>query len=239
MTLDAGTTYELSLTRSQDTNPTRGLDYDIPSGHFFTQANGRPLGLSATGFAVTDLGGVRFWSEFQRLGGVQALGYPATDRFVLDGFVTQAFQKAVLQWRPEVGRAYFLNSFDLMHDKGLDEWLQVYRQTPEPFDTSPDTGLTWDQVAKRHLALLDQNGAIKERFLSNPAWLDHYGLPVSYSDQGNSFVIRAQRATFQYWKEDVPWAKKGEVTVANGGDLAKEAGLWPVEAVSAQPAPAR
>ncbi|MGI5836617.1 MAG: hypothetical protein ACOX87_09035, partial [Chloroflexota bacterium] len=33
------------------------------------------------------------------------------------------------------------------------------------------------------------------------------------------------------WKEDVPWAKKGDVSVANGGDLAKEAGLWPDEAI--------
>ena len=49
---------------------------------------------------------------------------------------------------------------------------------------------------------------------------------------GNSFVVRAQRAVFQYWKEDVPWAKKGEVTLANSGDLAKEAGVFPVEAVT-------
>ena len=37
-----------------------------------------------------------------------------------------------------------------------------------------------------------------------------------------------QRATLQYWKEDVPWAAKGSVSVANGGDLAKEAGLFPM-----------
>jgi len=240
MALDAGRWYELSLPRSHESPPpARGLDYDIPDGHFFTQTNGRPLGASAEGFAVTDGGGVRFWSEFQRLGGVAALGYPVTQRFILDGFTTQAFQKGVLQWRPEVNRAYFLNTFDLMHDRGLDDWLLAYRQTPKPFDSSPDTGLPWDKVVARHLAFLDTNPAIKERYLSDPAWLDHYGLPVAHADMGNSFVIRAQRATFQYWKEDVPWAKKGEVTVANGGDLAKEAWLWPVEAVVPQPAPAR
>ena len=152
-----------------------------------------------------------------------------TRRFVLDGFVTQAFQKGVLQWRPEADQAYFLNTFDLLHDRGLDNWLLTYRQTPVPFDTAPDTGLSWEQVVARHLALLDQTSAIKERFLANPDWLDHYGLPVAHADMGNSFVIRAQRATFQAWKEDVPWAKKGEVSVANGGDLAKEAFLWPVE----------
>jgi hypothetical protein len=239
MTLEGGRWYELSMPRSDSTNPARGLDFDIPGGHFFTQANGRPMGDSAAGFAVTDEGGTRFWSEFQRLGGVDALGYPASQRFVLDGFTTQAFQKGVLQWRPEVGRAYFLNTFDLMHDRGLDDWLLVYRQTPKPFDTKADTGLAWDKVAARHLALLDTNPAIKQRFMADPAWLDHYGLPVAQADMGDSFVIRAQRATFQYWKADVPWAKKGDVTVANGGDLAKEAYLWPVDAAVPQPAPPR
>ncbi|HEX9016417.1 MAG TPA: hypothetical protein VF960_10550, partial [Chloroflexota bacterium] len=237
--VDGGRTYELSVQRSSAANPSRSLDYDIPNGHFFTQANGRPLGASATGFAVTDDGAARFWSEFQRLGGVQALGYPATGRFVLDGFVTQAFQKVVLQWRPEANQAYFLNTFDLMHDRGLDDWLLTYRQTPRPLDTSPDTGLLWDKVMARHLAFLEQNQVIKARYVADPAWLDHYGLPVSYADEGNSFVIRAQRATFQFWKEDVPWAKAGDVTVANGGDLAKEAYLWPVDAVIPQEAPSR
>ena len=231
--------YELTLPRSQDANAPRPQDYDIPSGHFFTQANGRPLGASPAGFAVTDEGDVHFWKEFQRLGGVEALGYPVTQRFVLDGFTTQAFQKGVLQWRPEVKQAYFLNTFDLMHDRKLDDWLLTYRQTPKPFDTKPDTGLSWEKVVARHLAFLDKNPAIKERFLSNPAWLQQYGLPVAYADAGNSFVIRAQRATFQYWKEDVPWAKKGGITVANGGDLAKEAYLWPLEASIPQPPPSR
>ncbi|HEX2923573.1 MAG TPA: hypothetical protein VHS28_06055, partial [Chloroflexota bacterium] len=65
---------------------------------------------------------------------------------------------------------------------------------------------------------------------SDPQDVDHFGRPVAYAAEGNSFVVRAQRATFQDWKEDVPWAKAGDVTVANGGDLAKEAGLWPADA---------
>ena len=240
MSVEGGRFYELSMPRSQDEpNPTRPQEYDVPNGHFFTQANGRPLGANGSGFAVTDEGGVRFWSEFQRLGGVEAVGYPVTQRFMLDGFTTQAFQKGVLQWRPEVKQAYFLNTFEVMHDRGLDDWLLAYRQTPKPFDPKPDTGLPWDKVIARHLALLDANPAIKQQFLSNPDWLQQYGLPVSSADAGNSFVIRAQRATFQYWKEDVPWAKKGDVSVANGGDLAKEAYLWPIEQAIPQPAPSR
>ncbi len=240
MSLDGGQWYELTMPRSAGAaNHHRPLDYDIPNGHFFTQANGRPLGASPAGFSVTDDGDVHFWSEFQRLGGVEALGYPVTQRFVLDGFTTQAFQKGVLQWRPEVKQAYLLNTFDLMHDRGLDDWLLTYRQIPKPLDNKPDTGLPWDKVVARHLAFLDKNQAIKQRFLSNPAWLQQYGLPESYADEGNSFVIRAQRATFQYWKVDVPWAKKGDVTIANGGDIAKEAYLWPIEAAIPQPPPSQ
>jgi hypothetical protein len=78
---------------------------------------------------------------------------------------------------------------------------------------------------------------LKDRFLADDQWLDHYGLPVATAEYPNSVVVRAQRATFQYWKEAVPWAAKGDVTVANGGDLAKEAGLWPWLAVTPEDAP--
>ncbi|MGE5617951.1 MAG: hypothetical protein ACM3US_01690, partial [Sphingomonadaceae bacterium] len=30
------------------------LDYDIPGGHFYTQANGSPLGTSPTGYSITN-----------------------------------------------------------------------------------------------------------------------------------------------------------------------------------------
>ena len=212
------------------------LDYDIPNGHFYTQTNGQPLGTAQSGFAVTNEGGIPFWDAYQQLGGPYVLGYPVTRRFIYDGFVTQAMQKVVFQWRPDIKQVWFLNTFDALHDKGKDDWLLTYRQTPRPFDTTPDNGLSWEQVVARHQAFLDQNAAIKKAYFSDPSPIDHFGLPVAYADEGNSFVIRAQRATFQYWKENVPWAKAGDVTVANGGDLAKEAGLWPAEACMPEPA---
>ncbi len=215
----------------------RGLDYDIPGGHFYTQTNGRAPGTHPSGYAVTNEGGIPFWDVYQRLGGPDVLGYPITRRFMLDGLPVQAFQKAVFQWNPETGQVQFLNTFDLLHDRGMDSWLLVYRQVPEPLDTGPDTGLPWEKVVDRHLAFLDQSPPIKTRFLANDSWLLHYGLPVSYRDFGQLYVVRAQRAVFQLWKVDVPWAKKGEVTVANGGDLAKEAGLWPWEAVTPENPP--
>ena len=227
-----GGNYLLKLGAARD----RGADYDVAGGHFFTQTNGRTE--SPSGFTVTDADGIPFWTAFQALGGIDVLGYPVTRRFELDGFVVQGFQKSVLQWRPDKREFWFLNTFDALHDRGRDDWLEVYRQTPRPADTTADSGLTWERVVARHLAMLDKTPPpLKQRFLADPHWLDHYGLPTAVQEFSNSVVVRAQRATLQYWKEAVPWAAKGSVSVANGGDLAKEAGLFPWLAVSPENAP--
>jgi hypothetical protein len=195
-------------------------DYPIANGHAFTQTGGP--------FAVVDDSGVPIWSEFQRLGGVDALGYPLADRFEWDGFVVQVFQRAIVQWRPEAGQFYFVNVFDRLHELGFDDWLQSHRQTPPP-RAFADEGLAWEMVVQNHLAVLEANPAIKERYFSaatDPMLI--YGLPVSdVTDMGNHYALRAQRAVFQQWKEDVPWARAGEVTVALGGSIAVEAGALP------------
>lgn len=212
-------------------------DYDVPNGHFFSQTNGRGKD-SPSGFSVTDEGGVPLWSGFKALGGVDVLGYPVTRRFEMDGFTVQAFQKAVLQWRPEQKSFAFLNTFDVLHDRGRDDWLQTYRQTPPPADTSADAGLPFDRVQARHVAMLDKvPPPLKAAFLADPNWLDHYGLPLASQEWPDSVVVRAQRATLQFWKVAVPWAAAGSVSVANGGDLAKEAGLFPWLAVTPDNAP--
>ncbi|HEV7214079.1 MAG TPA: hypothetical protein VGP33_03060, partial [Chloroflexota bacterium] len=126
---------------------------------------------------------------------------------------------------------------DRLHDLGKDAWLQADHQTPPPVLTTLDSGLSWPAVEQRHWAMLAANAAIQARYWAEADPLDHYGLPVSAADEGNSFVIRCQRVVFQYWKQDVPWAKAGQVTIANGGDLAKEAGLFPASAVTPQPLP--
>lgn len=217
--------------------PQDTTDYDIPSGRFFEETGSR-LAARGYGFAIVNDDNARFWDEFQRLGGVDELGYPASRRFVWDGFASQATQKEVLQWRPERGQVAFVNVFDQLSKAGKDDYLLTVRQVPKPFDNSPDTGLPWEQVVSRHLAYLDQDPAIKSRYFADPAWLDHYGLPQSYGDLPNVFVIRTQRAVFQRWKVDVPWAKAGEVTIANGGDIAKELRLVPPDAAAPEPPPA-
>jgi hypothetical protein len=215
--------------------PTLPPDHDIAGGHFFTQTAGRD-GIS--GYAISNEGGIKLWDEFQRLGGVQALGYPVSRRFQSRGFTVQAMQKGILQWRPEVGRAWLTNVFDELSVAGKDDWLFSTRSTPRPLDPSFDGGKPWAQVLTGRLALLDPQPPIDRRYESAGDPLTLFGLPTSrVEDMGNHFAVRLQRAVIQLWKIDVPWAKAGETTVANGGDLAKEAGLFPPEALAAQRSP--
>jgi hypothetical protein len=216
------------------TVPVRAADVDraVAGGHWYSQA-ARPGEL---GFALVDDEQARFWSEFQRLGGVGALGYPVSVRFRMDGFVVQATQRVLMQWRPESGSVAYVNVFDRLHDLGHDEWLLAVRQTPRPggFD---DRGKAWDDVVRTRLAALDERPAIRAAYFAvvgDPVQAN--GLPTSPpTDMGNHLALRAQRVVFQEWKEDVPWARKGQVTVALGGDIAKELGVLPPDAVAPVP----
>ena len=49
---------------------TCGLDFSVPTGHFFAQT----AGASGGGFNVVDDQQARFWTAFQVLGGADALG---------------------------------------------------------------------------------------------------------------------------------------------------------------------
>ena len=206
-------------------------DWPIQGGRFFTQAAG-----GQGGFSVVDNSEARFWSEFQRLGGLDTVGYPISRRFVYDGFVTQAFQKLVLQWRPEVNQAWPVNVFDELSKKGYNSILYAARQTPYPLQDFDPAGATWAQIVTNRHALLNANTAIRARYFAQRDPLNVYGLPVSrVEDMGNHFAIRTQRAVFQQWKENVPWAAAGQVTIANGGDIAKELG-W-LSGAALQPEP--
>lgn len=206
----------------QAARPLLPADYGIPNGHFFTQTVS-----GEGGFGVVNDGDARFWSEFQRLGGLQMVGYPISQRFEYDGFVTQAFQKLVLQWRPEAGQAWPVNMFDELSKKGLDDTLLYSYQTPTIINSSEfdAPNASWQEVVYGRERLLDANEAIRTRYFSVSDPLSVFGLPTSYvTDMGNHYALRTQRAVFQQWVEDVPWAAQGEVTIANGGDIAKELG---------------
>ena len=213
-----------------------GGDYDTLEGHFFPQTSSSTA--NPQGYSITNEDGIPFWDEFRRLGGVEVAGYPVSQRFLWGGFVTQAMQKVVFQWRPEVQRVYLINVFDDLHAAGRDDWLAANRSTPRSLPPSFDEGKPWAEVVKERLALLDENEAIKAAYFASPDPFNLYGLPTSHVESmGNHYAIRLQRAVIQQWTQDVPWAKAGQVTVANGGDIAKEAGLWPAEALAPVKAP--
>src|SRR5207248_3748480 len=177
-------------------------DYPIPNGHFFTEANGaNPESL--VGYTISNDGGIPFWNEYQRLGGVRTLGYPASKRFVWNGWVAQVVQRGILVWHPEDGRAELANVMDDLSAAGYDDWLLAEKGIPPAGDAQAEQNMSFDQIRAGRLALLDQNDAIKRRFLSERNWADFYGLPVSSGETGQAVVLRAQRSVLYQWKIDV------------------------------------
>ena len=191
-------------------------------------------------FSVCDDAQANFRAAFEQWG-LQKIGYPISRRYMRDGFVTQAFQKAIMQWRPDDNRVALVNIFDDLHNDGLDETLLSTRQTPKqlPDDWDQDhegmhtlSDIPFSEIAMKRQALLDVRPALRESYFASDDPLTFYGLPTSeVQDMDNHYAIRLQRAVLQEWKEEVPWAKKGQVTIANGGDIAKELGALPAEAL--------
>jgi len=207
-------------------------DSDLPVGHFYTQTGGAAG--PQYGYRISDEGGIGLWSEFQRLGGLAALGYPISRRFMLDGYVVQGTQKVLLQWRPDLSppQAVFVNVFDKLHDLGADAALQSRFQVPPQFDQGLfDAGKTPSQAQADRLTLLDADSAIAAFYHRGDA--STYGTPTStVTAEGPFLAVRTQRATIQHWLTDNAAAgvNRGDVTVANGGDLAKQLGLIPAGA---------
>jgi len=143
------------------------LDYSLPNGHFYTQTNGQS-GVGCSGYAVTDADAIPFYSTFNSFK-LEAVGYPASRRFTFRGFTTQVFQKLVFQWQPGNG-VFNVNVFDELHEAGKDPWLLAQRSVPPLEDTSPDTGLPWEQVVIRHLNYLDRDPVLKRYYLAEPRW---------------------------------------------------------------------
>ncbi|MGH2350827.1 MAG: S1C family serine protease, partial [Chloroflexota bacterium] len=208
-------------------------DYQVVNGYFFTQTGGSP----DYGYSVTDDDGIPLWQEFLRLGGPDVLGYPVSRRFVWDGFVVQATQKAVLQWRPDLGRAVPVNLLDELTEASMDDWLFTYRLIPKPVSFPEEASLSFPEIVEHRLTLLDGYPALRAAYLAAPDPLEANGLPVApVADVGPALVLRAQRRAFQLWKVPTPFAMPGQVTVVNAGDLGKEAGLYPQAAVLPEPA---
>lgn len=165
-----------------------------------------------------------------RLGGPAALGFPVSRRLEWNGTVVQVLQRGVLEWDPAAAGARLGDVMDWLAQADLDEWLWVARSIP-PATAGPagEEDLSPQEVHSRRVALLDADPAIRQRITGVQPWEQLYGLPVAFGETELVATLRLQKVAFQRWQIDVPWAKAGTVTIANGGDLAREASLFPPE----------
>jgi hypothetical protein len=220
--------------------PDRPSDYEIAGGHFFSQtANGQG------GFGVRDLAGVRFWTEYQRYGGPDALGYPISKPFWgPGGYLYQGFERGLLQWRPESGHALLANNIEIIewHDKRHDIWL--FEEHSIPYPRQPKQG-TFEEESAERLSWLTSE-PIRQAFLTNPItgeeWdiadaINYYGLPQSEPRRSGPFVVqRFQRIPLQLWLDDVPgMPAAGSVVGILSGQLIKECGAMPRDAIVPEP----
>ena len=95
--------------QSQSTGGLR--DYPIPGGWFYSQESRLSTDSPPyRGYTVVDDQDASFWTEFRRFGGTDVLGYPVSQRYRYPsdtGYLSQAFQRGILQWHPETARARF------------------------------------------------------------------------------------------------------------------------------------
>jgi hypothetical protein len=212
-------------------------DWALPNGHFYARSDARGEGGSIAGYAVTDAEGVPFWSEYRRLGGVGVLGYPLSNRFSTDEAAYQVFQRGVLQYTtPEAG-ATVVRLLDRLHEQGHDAELATRWGIPRPEMPLRDD-VTPAVVAERAEWLLRDHPALAAYLAGLPDATALLGLPLStVQDVGAYYAVRFHGGALQEWKEDVPWAKAGEVTAANIGEIAVALGAFPAEVLAPTPGP--
>ena len=204
-------------------------DYAVENGHFFPQAAGEDAG--GKGFRISDDDGVPFWSEFERLGGVDALGYPISRRFQMDGFLCQATQRAIMQWRADEQRVQLVNVMEYLSQLGADAALAESRLVPRAVEAASDeTRRGW----------LEANPKIQTVYGGAVDPLEVFGLPLSPAvPMGPATAMRLQRGVIYVWNEPQPWTGPEAVSVANAGDFVKDVRGLPAEALEPEPPPAR
>jgi hypothetical protein len=198
------------------------LDAPLANGHFYTQGNGYG-GAGGLGYSVQDDDEAPLWSEYQRQGGPDRWGYPISQRFLYHGLITQAFQQGALQWSGDAGGAVPVDVLDELHAHGSDDWLDRVQQIPP----APAGGPSDAGILAPFPAILDAYATDPERF----------GLPMVVKEYGQLLSARFQRGVLQQWTVDQPSAPAGTVVAPNAGDIAKAAGLWPLDATTPAPPP--
>ncbi len=195
----------------------------LEDGCLFTITGGDTL-QPDDGYAVTNANDVPLW-DFVRQRDLQAIGYPISQRWMSGPFTLQAFQKVILQWDPGKYRMNYYNTLDVLANR----YPEVELPNVPPHQVlEADRGADFATITRNHLALLEQNAAIKERFLSEPDWLNLYGLPISYEERevnGNPRglqMLRAQRTVFVIWNVSAPGTTVGRVNLQNVPDKVKK-----------------
>ena len=195
----------------------------------FAAAPGMSLALDCEGRAIdggclfTNADGVPMW-DFVRDKDLQAIGYPISQRWGEGPFTLQAFQKVILQWDPVAVRMNYYNTLDVLADVYPHVELP---NVPAHQVLAADLGADFGMVIRNHLAILEQNAKIKERFLAEPDWLNLYGLPVRYEArevEGNPEglqVLRTQRTVFEVWNAPAPGTSVGALNLQNVPDKVK------------------
>lgn len=203
--------------------PTR-LDYPIDGAgraRFYTQTSGLP---GFAGYSLRDDAEAAMLSAYEALGGADRLGYPMSERFLLDGAPSQLTERALLQWVPERGEARIVDLLDRLHAEGRDRALDDFWQVPARGSWAGDVDPTV-------LAALE--GALR----ADPSRASLFGEPVALGRYADRVVLRTPSTAFAYWLIDGPNVRAGEVTAVEVGAISLALGLWPSDAVTAEAAP--
>lgn len=162
--------------------------------------------------------------------GTDVLGAVEGQAFIDEvGRLAQPFQTGTPQINLQTGQVEWDNVIDRLVAQGKAPWLRAYKSIPEAADTGDDQGLTWGQIVERHNTLLDRYPALKKFYLSEANYMGRYGVPMGAESFEPMDVAVFNRGALQLWKVAQPWANPGDVTRVLAGQLAKEAGLYPVE----------
>lgn len=208
--------------------------FPLPDGWHFTQTRGEapyPYGYSIRG---------EIWKIYLQTGG-EAVWGPVISREYRDkiGRVCQASQRGVFQL-----------TLDRSGDLLKVEWLNIVDELtkipnfrhpwiPKPLTWESDRGKSWEGIIENHVervfSRVPDYPQLKDSYLAIPSRIERYGLPMGAEDFGPVVVLNCQRAILQLWKEKTEWTNKpGEIILALTGDLAKENGLLPKEALEPQ-----
>lgn len=207
------------------------LEYPVPGGWFYTQESRMPADSPPyRGYTVVDDADASFWTEFRRFGGVEVLGYPVSRRYHYPtdtGFLSQAFQRGILQWHPEMGSAQMANVFEQFTEQGRDDQLEI-AGIPRPQPNDPTLSFASDAerrmgwlVEPRFLARYFFDPVTQSPFEAQEQAWDFFGLPQTAPDRpvylrekangkyGAPLYLpyvaqRFQKASLQLFLADVP-----------------------------------